>query len=341
MMTFLEILKIIGIVLLVLIALIVVLLVAIVLVTCYWPFGYELIVTKHEAFDALARVHWIFRILKIDVWYEDGLQAQAKVFGRVIYDLNAEDEPEESEGSSSFDSVSESISDESRTADTEKTVESFSGVETDNDLTKTLISETEQPKLITAEPDKEKENSRKKRKRKSGRKSFGRKLDEFFNKVDKKIDEALDFLIDLPEKADGLIDRAVAKADEIIETIEYYSRLMTSSGTEYVWEVTKKRFGAILKQFIPKKLDLKLDYRNDDPCKVVKVWQYYAISLPIIDMIPGKVEVTSEQVEDQGYELDAKVSGRFYLGPILWHAGIWYMDKKVRGFIRRVKREEK
>lgn len=333
MMTFLEVLKIIGIVLLVLVVFIVALLIAIVLVTCFWPFGYELIVTKHDAFDALARVHWIFRILKIDVWYEDGLQAQAKVFGKVVYDLNAEDEAAEPES----DDAAEPVSDNSSTA---AATEDKAGPVSAEEPEKSLPAEEECPKLTSAEPDKKTEE-KSKRKRRARKKSFGRKLDEFFNKIDTKIDEALDFLIDLPEKADGLVDKAVGKADEIIETIEYYSRLMTSSGTEYVWEVTKKRFGAILKQFIPTRLDLKLDYRNDDPCSVVKVWQYYALSLPIIDMIPGKVEVTSEQTEENSYELDTKVSGRFYLGPILWHAGIWYMDKKVRGFIRRAKREGK
>ncbi|MCR5012872.1 MAG: hypothetical protein K6A72_11040 [Lachnospiraceae bacterium] len=333
MMTFLNVLKIIGIVLLVLVVLVVVLLAAILLVTCFWPFGYELIVTKHETFDALARVHWLFRILKIDVWYEDGLQAQAKVFGKVVYDLNAEDEAAEPES----DDAAEPVSDNSSTAAaTEDKTEIVSSEEPE----KILPAEEECPKLTSAEQDKKNEE-KSKRKRRARKKSLGRKLDEFFNKIDTKLDEVLDFLIDLPEKADGLIDKAVGKADEIVDTIDYYYRLMTSSGTEYVWEVTKKRIGAILKQFIPKKLDLKLDYRNDDPCKVVKVWQYYAISLPIIDMIPGKVEVTSEQTEEPGYELDTKISGRFYLGPILWHAGIWYMDKKVRGFIRRAKREGK
>ena len=331
MITFLEILKIIGIVLLVLVALIVVLLAVILLVTCFWPFGYELIVTKHEAFDALARVHWLFRILKIDVWYEEGLKAQAKVFGKVVYDLNAEDEEETSE---TVD-IQESVPSSGSTAAEYDKAE----IGTVAESKKEQPAETDQHELISSKTEKKAEN--KKSKSRAGKKGFGRKLDAFFNKADTKIDEILDFLIDLPEKADELIDKAVGKADEIIDTIDYYSRLMSSSGTEYVWEVTKKRFGAILKQFIPKKLDLKLDYRNDDPCKVVKVWQYYALSLPITDMIPGKVEVTSEQTEDNSYELDTKVSGRFYLGPILWHAGIWYMDKKVRGFIRRAKREGK
>ncbi len=334
MMTFLNVLKIIGIVLLVLVVLIVVLLAAILLVTCFWPFGYELIVTKHETFDALARVHWLFRILKIDVWYEDGLQAQAKLFGKVVYDLNAED----GEGEPEYSGDTDQFSDISGADDSAGKEESVSARVTE----KSLSSEAERPEAISAEPDKKTEqNNKKRKKRRAGKNGFGRKLDDFFRTVDARIDEVLDFLIDLPEKADGLIDKAVGKADEIVDTIDYYYRLMTSSGTEYVWEVTKKRIGAILKQFIPKKLDLKLDYRNDDPCKVVKVWQYYAISLPIIDMIPGKVEVTSEQTEEPGYELDTKISGRFYLGPILWHAGIWYMDKKVRGFIRRAKREGK
>ena len=338
MMTFLEILKIIGIVLLVLVALIVVLLAAIILVVCFWPFGYELIAAKHDAFDALARVHWIFRILKIDIWYEDGLQAQAKLFGKVVYDLNAEDE----EGSGEGDAA-DTVSDSGRKAAVDGSGETVFNDETENRLPAESESSKSEPEKITdSGTDKGKKVKKiKKEKKGTGKKGFGRRLDEFFNKADAKIDEVLDFLIDLPEKADGLIDKAVDKADEIIDTVDYYSRLMSSSGTEYVWEVTKKRGVAILKQFIPKKLDLKLDYRNDDPCKVVKVWQYYAISLPIIDMIPGKVEVSSEQSEENDYELDTKVCGRFYLGPILWHAGVWYMDKKVRGFIRRAKREGK
>ena len=326
MMTFLEVLKIIGIVLLVLIVLVIALLLAVILVTCFWPFGYELIVTKHDKFDALARVHWLFRIVKVDVWYEDGLQAQAKVFGKKVYDINDDESTEEAEVSDGdVYSEHEKINTEDTVTETDDSVKTEAEAAPEKTETKPEI------KQIESKDSDGRSQKRKKRRKKPG----------FFKKLDDKIDEALDFLIDLPQKSDELIDRITDKADEIIETIEYYSRLMTSSGTEYVWEVTKKRIGAILMQFIPKRLDLKLDYTNDDPCKVVKVWQYYALSLPIIDMIPGKVEVSSEQTDENSYELDTKVSGRFYLGPILWHGGIWYMDKKVRGFIRRAKREGK
>ena len=144
MMTFLEILKIIGIVLLVLVALIVVLLAAIILVVCFWPFGYELIAAKHDAFDALARVHWIFRILKIDIWYEDGLQAQAKLFGKVVYDLNAEDEEESGEGD-----AADAVSDSSRKAAADGSDETDITDETEKCLPAESESSKSEPEKIT------------------------------------------------------------------------------------------------------------------------------------------------------------------------------------------------
>lgn len=101
----------------------------------------------------------------------------------------------------------------------------------------------------------------------------------------------------------------------------------------------KKHGLAILKPLKPTRFDLDLDYRSTDPVQIAKVTEYYALSIPLTDDIRGNIRVTALPDEDF-LEGETRLKGHFILGSLLWHAFLLWKNKKVRHFIKVLKREQ-
>lgn len=327
MSVFLTVLKITGIVLGSLLGFILLL----ILLLLFYPFHYRIIANKHEEFAAKAKVFWLWHIISVTVDYRKELKTYIKVFGIDIYDLKKRKEQKEKEKE---EKNSQKKSGKKSRNDSDEVLTSEEADELRKEKSKNEISEkssAETVKKSEAEKDDRKSGKRGKRKR--------RKKITFWQFLDRLEDKLFDFIIDLPDKVAAFWDNITGKIEEFIEKIDYYDRLLGSKGADEVIKMTKYRVGKVLKPLIPKKIMCSLDYSDDDPEKVAKMWQYYALSIPLRDGIPGYFDMNAVQGE-KNVELDLTVKGYFFLGPILWHTAMLVLNKKFQSFIKRLKREE-
>ncbi len=158
-------------------------------------------------------------------------------------------------------------------------------------------------------------------------------------------DAFTDLLWELPDKAeegiDGLLEKAEAlkdKVSELWDTVDYYQRLLGSDGTAWVIEYVKKRLLKILKGIRPRKIKASAEIRDEDPGQVAKIWQYYVISLPILDHIPGKVTVDAQQ-DEKSFKFKAMVKGRVFVITLVKNGLALLLNRKVKRFIKLLKRE--
>lgn len=327
MSVFLTVLKITGIVLGSLLGFILLL----ILLLLFYPFHFRIIANKHEEFAAKAKVFWLWHIISVTVDYRKELKTYIKVFGIDIYDLKKRKEQKEKEKE---EKNSQKKSGKKSRNDSDEVLTSEEADELRKEKSKNEISEkssAETVKKSEAEKDDRKSGKRGKRKR--------RKKITFWQFLDRLEDKLFDFIIDLPDKVAAFWDNITGKIEEFIEKIDYYDRLLGSKGADEVIKMTKYRVGKVLKPLIPKKIMCSLDYSDDDPEKVAKMWQYYALSIPLRDGIPGYFDMNAVQGE-KNVELDLTVKGYFFLGPILWHTAMLVLNKKFKSFIKRLKREE-
>lgn len=327
MSVFLTVLKITGIVLGSLLGFILLL----ILLLLFYPFHYRIIANKHEEFAAKAKVFWLWHIISVTVDYRKELKTYIKVFGIDIYDLKKRKEQKEKEKE---EKNSQKKSGKKSRNDSDEVLTSEEADELRKEKSKNEISEkssAETVKKSETEKDDRKSGKRGKRKR--------RKKITFWQFLDRLEDKLFDFIIDLPDKVAAFWDNITGKIEEFIEKIDYYDRLLGSKGADEVIKMTKYRVGKVLKPLIPKKIMCSLDYSDDDPEKVAKMWQYYALSIPLRDGIPGYFDMNAVQGE-KNVELDLTVKGYFFLGPILWHTAMLVLNKKFQSFIKRLKREE-
>lgn len=325
MSVFLTVLKITGIVLGSLLGFILLL----ILLLLFYPFHYRIIANKHEEFAAKAKVFWLWHIISVTVDYRKELKTYIKVFGIDIYDLKKRKEQKEKEKE---EKNSQKKSGKKSRNDSDEVLTSEEADELRKEKSKNEISEKSSEETV-------KKSEAEKDDRKSGKRGKKRKKITFWQFLDRLEDKLFDFIIDLPDKVAAFWDNITGKIEEFIEKIDYYDRLLGSKGADEVIKMTKYRVGKVLKPLIPKKIMCSLDYSDDDPEKVAKMWQYYALSIPLRDGIPGYFDMNAVQGE-KNVELDLTVKGYFFLGPILWHTAMLVLNKKFKSFIKRLKREE-
>ena len=179
------------------------------------------------------------------------------------------------------------------------------------------------------------ENNKEKKKKK---KSF----DDFICWLEKKWDQFMDFLDRAPDKLADWLEFLPDKAEELIETIEYYDRLLNSEGTEWVIDYVKDHGGKLLFHVLPYRTDGTLDYCDEDPGNVAKIYEYQAFALPVLDKICGRhghFDILALQ-DEKKVHLTIKTKGRLFLIYLAWHGGCLVLNKKVKAFLKRLKREE-
>ena len=325
MSVFLTVLKITGIVLGSLLGFILLL----ILLLLFYPFHFRIIANKHEEFATKAKVFWLWHIISVTVDYRKELKTYIKVFGIDIYDLKKRKEQKEKEKE---EKNSQKKSGKKSRNDSDEVLTSEEADELRKEKSKNEISGKSSAETV-------KKSEAEKDDRKSGKRGKRRKKITFRQFLDRLEDKLFDFIIDLPDKVAAFWDNITGKIEEFIEKIDYYDRLLGSKGADEVIKMTKYRVGKVLKPLVPKKIMCSLDYSDDDPEKVAKMWQYYALSIPLRDGIPGYFDMNAVQGE-KNVELDLTVKGYFFLGPILWHTAMLVLNKKFKSFIKRLKREE-
>lgn len=354
----LTILKIIGITLLIILGTVIVIL----LLVLFWPFSYKINGDNRQKMNGAVTVSWFFHLLHVKAYYQDEFNIEARVLGIKIYDklkkdgkFSSEDSVTSSDKKKAKEKKEKDKAKDKRTVKDEESYEEI-GLIDDNNLNiendSNVNNEFDDNMNFEEEDEadfadwlddsdsekadgssKEKKNLFKKivSKFKSKKKiSFKDWLSDIFDKI-------WDFIDDLYFKVSDFCEKPATKVDELVDTYIYYDRILSSKGTDWVINFVKVKVIKILKALKPYRSDINIDYSSTDPEKAAKMFEIYAMTRMIH---PKHTHMNVGFVEDD-FKFDARVKGRFVLGVIAFHALTLIFNKKVKKFIKLMKREDK
>ena len=330
------ILKIIGIALLCVLGL---LLLAILLVL-FVPLRYRIEGKKEETLEAKARVTWLLHFVNAELSYAASLNLRIKILGICFYDRlkkkakeekkrEKEQAGEEAEEEDTEEETAEEETAEDASEDTEETGEEISE-EPENEEPE---SEEVNSEIPEAEEDKKEEAPKVK-------KSLGERMDDMADAFEDGLDELEDMLDETADSLEDGIDKIREKIEKAADTIGYYLRILESDGTQWVYEYVVRHVKACIKNVVPKRIDAKIRYSDDDPASVAGIWQIYAVAVTLLGSIKGKRELITSQ-DDSDIRFNARIKGRATVAVLAYHGLCLLLNKKVKKFIKLMKREDK
>lgn len=326
----LDILKIIGILLLC----IVIFLLVVLLLLLFYPFSYCVNLKKEEQLTGKIILSWLLHFLALEVIYREGVNIRVKLAGIPVYDKRKQEE--KAARKEEKKKQTEKEAEEKGTISELKAAEAVTPEK--GHVTGALEYETIDRDL-TFESEKQEGSAEKGRQAGRGRKKNKRTWWEFllyfFDLLKDWLEKLADWLLELPWKLEDLIDHLEERIISLTETVEYYSRLFQKKGSKWVYDFLKKELTHLLKHLAPKRSDINIYYANEDPAKVADMMAYYGMALPFL---PKHTGFTAELGEAR-LEGTAKIKGRFFLVVIGWHLIRIYFNKKVRIFLKLMKRE--
>ena len=343
----LTILKIIGIVLLCIIGFILLILLALLII----PFRYRVNARKIETesdkiIDAIkAEIHvtWLLHFVHVGVIFDKVLDLWIKVLGikfvkrRLWNGPKPKDHKKEYDDDSYWpDDFDEDFGEEvpavsKKDIDTDTLVESISE---DSSLKKPSDVLKSDEKItvneVSSEKKKDEEDASDKETSKNDEKDIFDKIGDGIERLEEKVVNGLDKLSELAEKPEEFIDKAV-------DTFDYYTHLLGTKGAEKSIDFLKEEVLKILKSLRPRKGKVYIDFASTDPEKTAKIYELYGCLLGIL---PKKSKVYIDFDDDRLY-FDITIKGNIYLGYVVIHGLKILFNKRLKKFIKLLKREEK
>ncbi len=322
-----EILKIIGIILLCIIAILLIL----ILLVLFCPWRYRVNVRKEEKLTGKVVVSWLLHIFRAEVIYLEGVNFRIRVFGLPIYDkLKREKRAEAGR---------ENAAAKERNKAEKASDQNASGVDEQKlqpDMTAASVEEDDEPFEVLQNKDTSRkehtEFSPKHKKRDKVWWEFPQYLFDMFIGWAEKL---LELLLFLPEYVEGPTERLEKKIASVIDQVEYYTKLLQKKGSKWVMNFLKIKIFKVLSHIRPRNSRIDLYYATDDPAKVADMMAYYGMALPFL---PRHTNFTAELGEPR-LEGTVRVKGRIFLIVLLWHGLGIYLNKKVKTFLKLLKRE--
>ena len=343
----LTILKIIGIVLLCIIGFILLVLLALLII----PFRYRVNARKIETesdkiIDAIkAEIHvtWLLHFVHVGVIFDKVLDLWIKVLGIKFVKRRLWDGPKPKDHKKEYDDDSywpddfdEDFGEEvpavsKKDIDTDTLVESISE---DSSLKKPSDVLKSDEKItvneVSSEKKKDEDDASDKKTSKNDEKNIFDKIGEGIERLEEKVVNGLDKLSELAEKPEEFIDKAV-------DTYDYYTHLLGTKGAEKSIDFLKEEVLKILKSLRPRKGKVYIDFASTDPEKTAKIYELYGCLLGIL---PKKSKVYIDFDDDRLY-FDITIKGNIYLGYVVIHGLKILFNKRLKKFIKLLKREEK
>ena len=316
----LLILKIIGIILLCVLG---ILLLAILLIL-FVPVRYRLDGQKEEDLRGKARVTWLLHLVVAEVSYISKLNIRIKILGIPFYDRlrkkakeekkaeEEEAEPEEEEDPKPEDTAGE----------------------------KAEYTEPEEEEPEEEEPEEEEPKEEAPKKKAKPKKSFGERLDDVADVIEDGLEEVEDMLDDTADGVEEGIEKLKKKAEDIADTISYYRRILESDGALWVFDYVVRHAKGCLKNVRPRRIDADIRFSNDDPATVADVWKIYAVAVTLIGNIRGNRELDTRQ-DESSIRFKLRIKGRATAVVLGYHGLCLLLNRKVKKFIRLMKREDK
>lgn len=323
----LSILKIIGIIILCILGLIL----AILLLVLLCPVRYKVNATNEENIEGKVKVTWLLHFIVAEVIYKQGINIRFKVLGIPFYDKKRKDEKlkrKEEKNSNKksakddFEIAKEEPSFENKDSNNISCEDnnSFENITNASD-SNIVIDESKDSEANSPEPnnsDINSEDSVKKEKR------------NYFKII-------YDFIVSIPDRFASFLENANEKVNEGIDTVSYYHRILTSKGTEDVITYVKSAVFKILKHIRPRKSNIVIKFGSTDPDKMGSICAYYGIASAYL---PKRTYLYPD-FEDDYFKFTAKIKGRIILGYLAIVGLKMLLNKKIKKFIKLMKRENK
>ena len=358
----LTILKITGIVLLCILGFVLLVLLALLII----PFRYRINGRKTETesdkiLDALkAEIHvtWLLHFAHASVIFDRGLDLWIKILGIKFIkknlwngpkpkDHNKDADEDDSYWPDDFDedftdeyekqpeitedtTDKESVNEPEKESVNEPEKESVNEPEKEsvNESVKDSIKESDSEDVVNKEkaPEGKSLKEENKKSKETGKSSAKNDEKDIFDRIGEKTEEISELL----EKPEEFVDKAV-------DTYDYYSHLLGTKGAEKSIEFLKEETLKILKSLRPRKSCVYVDFASTDPEKTAKVYELYGCLLGIM---PKKSKVYIDFDDDRLY-FDITLKGNIYLGYIIIHGLKILLNKRIKKFIKLLKREDK
>lgn len=346
--TILYILKIIGIVLLCILGFVLV----VVLLVLFCPWKYCIDVSKETQITGRARVYWLFYFLIADVLYQDGVNIRCRVLGIVVYDKQRRErkaaeraEKEAAKKNKNKRQPQLTAADISEGAEQDVSAVSISEKNTSD-------ADRPEPDILTLEesvqnfskedhgskerPDAKGEQDSKEKRKNKNRRAWWEFPQFFFELIIEWIEKVVDFLFRLPDILNDWTEHLEEKVEDLIDKYDYYTKLLQKKGSIWVISFLKNTLFSLLKHICPKRSKINITYANEDPANVANMMAYYGMAMPFL---PKHTTFTAELGEPK-LEGTVRIKGRIFLIFILWHGLKVFFNKKVRMFLKLLKREE-
>ncbi|MGN0346774.1 MAG: hypothetical protein ACI4DU_05765 [Lachnospiraceae bacterium] len=329
---FLTILKIIGIILLSVLGLLFIIL----LLLLFWPFQYRIAGQKKEELNGYVTISWLFHILCVKVFYKNDFNIILRIFGIPIYNHKKKQNK---------DALFSKMKSEDALDKANKEDLHYTNEDTLKNVNEDALKNVNEDDLNNGSDAFEKEsgNEGKDDGDDAEKSSHSSKINRIIQKIKEIIVKVIRFLEKIPETLESLSDTITDKIEKALDTYDYYDRLFMQNGTEYAIDFLKKKIIKILKHLKPFYCKIIVDYVSEDPSTIGKLMEYYSMAIPFllkkIEFRPVFREAAEQGENQPALQIDAKIKGRFVLGYLGINALQVLLNKRVKTFYKRLKRE--
>ena len=332
----LTILKIIGIVLLSIIGLLLV----IVLALCFVPFRYKINASKDDSLIANVKITYLLHFISLKVIYDKKLTIEARILGIRVYKKTSEGGHGKDKDEDILEDLDEFEEDSKDKKSSKKADNEIDASEEANDSATILESSDSD---IPSKGDSNDESNINGSGVDASESSNEYSIDEEISdnkkksKLFRKLSRLNQKIAAIPSKLVGICENIEEKIDGLFDTIAYYECLFSKKGTEYVIQFLKEKIIKLLKHICPRKCKIDFDYSSEDPDKAGKMWEIYGMVMPFL---PGKNRINIG-FDEEVLRFKIMVKGRIFLGYVGLIGLQILFNKKVKKFIKLLKREDK
>ncbi len=327
----LTILKIIGIVLLSIIGL----LLLIVLALCFVPFRYKINASKDDSLIANVKITYLLHFISLKAIYDKKLTIEARILGIRVYKKTSEGghgKDKDEDILEDLDEFEEDSKDKKSSKKADK--ESYVSKDENESSNITEVSDVNVTYSDSSDNDVSVNGSESANEYSIDEEVFdNKKKSKFFSKLSRLNQK----LAAIPSKLESICENIEEKIDGLFDTIAYYECLFSKKGTEYVIQFLKEKIIKLLKHICPRKCKIDFDYSSEDPDKAGKMWEIYGIVMPFL---PGKNRINIG-FDEEVLRFKIMVKGRIFLGYVGLIGLQILFNKKVKKFIKLLKREDK
>ena len=326
--TLLLILKYIGIVLLGILGFVLFVL----LLVLFWPYFYEIKAENSDKLHGHARITFFFHMVSANLMYDDSLNLYIKLFGIRLSGKGKKSDNlnEDTDSNVNIDHDIKSGAKKDIKDDIINDIHNDINEDKENESNCNITdTEVHSDHGNGKSSDKTKDHLTKKH-------FFAKKKISFSDFINNILNKILIFYNKLKNKMNTLSEKPVQFAEDIADKYIYYEKLLSSNGTKWVIEFLKKEILLLLKHLKPSKATANIKYGSEYPDNTAKMYEMYAT---IDAFVP--IDIEFEPIFNENvFTFKMNIKGSFCLFYVLLHALKIITNKKVKKFIKLVKREE-